>query len=77
MYILHLINNNFLANCQVFILTLISVCPQKPPVLSWRGAFWATKQSQPFYEGIASLKNRLRQNTPRHDRIGYFRTDTN
>jgi len=57
--------------------SLISVCPQKHPVLSvWR-AFCATKQSQPFDEGIASLKNRLRQKTPRNDRIGYFRTDTN
>jgi len=44
----------------VFQLNSISVCPQKPPVLSWRGAFWATKQSQPFDEEIASLKNRLR-----------------
>jgi len=29
----------------------------KPPVRSLRGAFLATKQSQPFYEGIASAKN--------------------
>jgi len=56
---------------------IISVCPQKPPVLSLRGAFLATKQSQPFYEGIASLKNRLQQKTPRNVRVLNFRTDSN
>jgi len=56
---------------------LISVCPQTHPVLSWRGAFCATKPSLLFNDGIASLKNRLRQKTPRHDRSWYFRTDSN
>jgi len=36
---------------------LIRVCPQKPPVRSLRGAFLATKQSPPFYQGITSAKN--------------------
>ncbi len=42
-----------------------------------RGAFCATKQSPLFYQGIASLKNRLRQKTPRNDRSRCFWTDTN
>ncbi len=55
---------------------LFSVCPKMNPELSLRGAFWATKQSPPFYQGIASLKNRLRQKTPRNDLFWYLRTDT-
>jgi len=57
--------------------SLFSVCPQMPPVLSLRGAFCATKQSPLFNDGIASLKIRLWQKTPRKDRSWYLRTDSN
>jgi len=51
---------------------LIRVCPKKHPVLSLRRAFFATMQSPLFLRGIASLKNRLRQKTPRNDRYWVF-----
>jgi len=53
---------------------LSRVFPKMNPEL--RGAFLATKQSQPFYAAIASLKNRLWQKTPRNDMFWYLRTDT-
>ncbi len=63
-------NWQFALQKSVFGQTLISVCPNKHPVLSLRGAFCVTKQSPLFYDGIASLKNRLRQKTPRNDTSG-------
>jgi len=46
------------------------------PELLLRGAFWATKQFPPFYQGVASLKNRLRQKMPRNDNFSSSRTDS-
>jgi len=42
---------------------LIRIDPQKPPVLSLRGAFFATKQSPVFMKGL------LPQKTPHNDKF--------